>query len=466
MRTATAPASLAAPTPTPAAPAATSVEPHSPAPTASVSSDPSDLVMEELFTAIGNPDTGATSPAWTAFSDALRSADAARIRATAQVVLDHLADARTALSRVPPAMGSTNAVFSPPAPPWDMATEWGAMLVAVSDGVTAMRDGTIAGDPAAVTAGSTRMNNGLLDHFYPVRPVTMSDGRVVSVSGLRMIYRPDMAFDRRPDTIWSAGDHPLPGWIQVDFGTARTISAVRLLAYQDRAGQTEHRVTGWTATGAEVLLAEFRGSTHDGQWLTKTLAAPAPDIRYVRITTLRSPSSVAWREIELLPPGQSLPPLLAAPTPAPTAPVGRPSPTAGPIVENRLPSGWIIRASSATAAGPPAGAFDGVTATTWNAGGFPVAWIEIDLGKNVALRSLRLLPAQTPSVAETVHRVYGRPDGSTAEVLLHEFRGVTTSGVWISTALDPATPVRYLRIETVTSPSWVSWSEIEIVPAT
>jgi hypothetical protein len=213
-----------------------------------------------------------------------------------------------------------------------------------------------------------------------------------------------------------------------------------------------------------VSLARFDGSTHDNQWLTQTLATPVQDIRYVRVATLSSPSMVAWREIELLSPGQSLPPLLAAPTPTLQSP--RPSPTAGPVVENRLPDGRIVRASSATTPGPPAGAFDGVTDTAWNSGGFPVAWIEIDLGKNVALGSIRLLPAQTPRVAETVHRVYGRADGKTAEVLLHEFRGVTSAGVWISSALNPAKPVRYLRIETVTSPSWVSWSEIEIIPAT
>ena len=456
------PVSLDASTPAPTSPSATSTESSSPAPTATTSSDPSDLVVNELVAAIGNPDTGSKSPAWTGFTDAVASADATRIRATAQVVLDHLANARAALSRVPPATGSSNAFFSPPAAPWDWATEWDAMLVAISEGVTAMRDGTIAGDPAAVAAGGTRMNNGLMDHFYPVRPWTLRDGPVVSVSGLRMIYPPEMAFDRRLATFWSAGDHPLPGWIQIDFGTARTISAVRLLVSQDRAGETEHRVTGWTATGTEVPLAEFRGNTHDGQWLTRTLATPAPDIRYVRVTTLSSPTIVAWREIEILSPGQSLPPLVADPTPHPPAP----TPTAGPIIENWLPDGRVVRASSATTPGPPAGAFDGAPDTAWNSGGFPVAWIEIDLGRNVALGSIRLLPAQTPGVAETVHRVYGRPDGKTAEVLLHEFRGVTSAGIWISSALDPALPVRYLRIETVTSPSWVSWSEIEIIPAT
>jgi len=447
-----------------ASPAAPAIASSSPTPTATASGDPSDRVTEELFMAIGNPDTGSTSPAWTDFTDALASADATRIRATAQVVLDHLANARTALSQVPPAMGSSDAVFSPPAPPWDWATEWDAMLAAIGEGVGAMRDGTLAGDPAAVTAGSIRMNNGLLDHFYPVRSVTMSDGPVVSVSGLRMIYRPEMAFDRRLYTIWSAGNHPLPGWIQIDFGTARTISAVRLLTYQDQAGETEHRVTGWTAAGTEVPLAQFHGSTHDEQWLTQTLASPVPDIRYVRITTLSSPSMVAWREIELLSPGQSLPPLLAAPTPpAPTPPVSTPTP--GPVVEDRLPDGRIVRASSAYPNAPPAGAFDGVLDTGWGSGTFPVAWIEIDLGKNVALGSLRLLPAQSPSPASTVHRVYGRLDGTTAEVLLHEFRGITEDRLWISTALDPAKPVRYLRIETVTSPSWVGWFEIEIIPA-
>jgi len=164
-------------------------------------------------------------------------------------------------------------------------------------------------------------------------------------------------------------------------------------------GESVHRVSGGASHGTEIVLAEFRGSTRDGEWLTQTSVAPVSRIRYVRATTLESRSIAAWPEIQVLAPGATPSPLAAGPrcaaTPAPTHPVG-------PVVENGLDDGREVRAPSATAAGPPSGAFDGLVDTSSNAGWFPPAWIEVDLGKE-----------------------------------------------------NPAT---------VTSPSWVSWSEIVSAP--
>lgn len=454
--------------PTATAPVAPSVTPFTspdsadPAPTPTTAPDPEDLVMEQLFLAIGNPDTGSESEAWTAFNQTLKDAiggggDEARIRAAAGVVLDHLAAARAALATA--SARPTTPVVPPPTPPlmpWDWTREWDAMLTAITDGVVTMRDGGIAGDVNMISAGSTRMNNALLDHFYPPKVWTSPDGRVFYASGIRLSNPPGNAFDRQADTFWSAGERPLPGWIEVDLGAPRTIEGVRLLTSQDVAGPTVHQVSGRTADGKEVILAEFKGTTADDQWLEQTLATPQADIRYVRVTTSVSPTLVAWREIEILSPDLPLPSMAVVPTP-------QPRPSAVPV-ESRLADGRIIRASGATPAGPPSRAFDGLPDTGWNAGTFPIAWIEIDFGHPVVPTAIQLTAAQSPR-GRTVHNVYGRAEGQTTEQLLHTFDGITDGGARLAADLASSGPIRYLRIETTTSPSWVAWFEIEVSTA-
>jgi hypothetical protein len=419
--------------------------------------------MEPLFLAIGNPDTGSASEAWTAFNETLKAAvagrkDEARIRATAKVVLDYLETARAALAAASPA--PTARVVPAPSPPpvqWDWKQEWGAMLAAISDGVVAMREGGLAGDMNAIALGSSRMNNALLDHFYPAEAWTMPDGRVVYASGTRLSDPPGRAFDRQTNSLWTAGDRPLPQWIEMDLGRPITIRGVRLLTSQAAAGVTSHRVTGRTADGRDIVLAQFEGTTADNQWLDKTLAKPLDGIRYVRVTTVTSPGLAAWREIEIVSPDLRLPTMIAMMTP-------QPAPIAAPV-EARLADGRVIRASSATPAGGPAGPFDGNTDTTWNSGGFPVAWIEIDFGKPVTPTSLRLMASQLPNTGHTTHTVYGRAEGQTKEEVLYAFDGTTNNGEWMSWPLGKTRPIRYLRIETTSSPSWVSWSEIVVATA-
>jgi hypothetical protein len=446
-------------------PTASSVAPSTPLPVPTPSAgpvDPESLVMEQLFLAIGNPDTGSTSEAWTAFNGTLKAAvggqkDEARIRATAKVVLDYLEAAQSALNAASPApTAQVVPAPTPPLVPWDWKQEWGAMLAAIGEGVVAMRDGGLVGDANAIALGSSHMNNALLDHFYPPNTWTMPDGRTFYASGTRLSDPPGQAFDRRVESSWSAGDRPLPQWIEADLGRPTTIEGVRLLTSQPIDGATSHRVTGRTADGKEIVLAEFDGTTADNQWLAKTMAKPVADIRYVRVTTATSPFLAAWREIEILSPDLPLPTMIAMLTPPPM-------PSAVPV-ESRLTDGRVIRASSATPAGPPAGPFDGDLDTTWNSGGFPVAWIEIDFGKPVTPKTIRLMASQLPNTGHTVHTVYGRAKGKGKgkEVILYKFDGTTNNGEWMSWPLAKSGPIRYLRIETTSSPSWVSWIEIEV----
>lgn len=118
--------------------------------------------------------------------------------------------------------------------------------------------------------------------------------------------------------------------------------------------------------------------------------------------------------------------------------------------------------ASASGDGPSANAVDGLLANSWGAGGYPPQWIDIDLGGVVSVGRVRLFVNQFPD-GTTIHRVYGRPSTADPWVLLHEFNGHTVDDQVLEHQPGSAwTNVRYLRVETYASPSWVSWKEIEV----
>jgi len=127
----------------------------------------------------------------------------------------------------------------------------------------------------------------------------------------------------------------------------------------------------------------------------------------------------------------------------------------GREITRRSPTGASRSQPGATSAM----AVDGGNGTVWNAGDFSPQWIEIDLRASLTITRLRLVTAQTPP-GLTTHRVYGR--GSSGDTrLLHEFSGYTTDGEVLEYAPStPWTDVRFIRVETVASPSWVAWREI------
>ncbi len=119
-------------------------------------------------------------------------------------------------------------------------------------------------------------------------------------------------------------------------------------------------------------------------------------------------------------------------------------------------------ASSAYGANAPTQAIDGNEATAWIASGGPTQWIELDLGAATSVRKLRLKVNQSPDGA-TTHQLSG---GTTPGALspLATLTGTTQHGAWVEATFAP-TSVRYVRIKTTSSPSWVAWSEVEVYGA-
>lgn len=119
----------------------------------------------------------------------------------------------------------------------------------------------------------------------------------------------------------------------------------------------------------------------------------------------------------------------------------------------------ITASSNAGSGYEPSKAVDGDPSTKWGAGGFPTKWILLDLGQQASVSQIRLLVDQIPN-GHTTHKVY---TGSTPEslTLQHTFDGNTSFWQVLELNLS-ANNVRYVKVETTDSPSWVSWAEIEV----
>lgn len=129
-----------------------------------------------------------------------------------------------------------------------------------------------------------------------------------------------------------------------------------------------------------------------------------------------------------------------------------------------LALGKSVRFSSQTGDQVGALAVDGDLGTLWNSGGFPRQWIEIDLSAEYNVREIRLTTSQYPE-GVTAHRVLGR--SATGE--FHEltiFEGNTVDGQTLTfMPAQPVQAIRFVRVETISSPSWVAWREIEVIDA-
>ena len=95
---------------------------------------------------------------------------------------------------------------------------------------------------------------------------------------------------------WVSGDMA-PQWIEIDLGSEKVVTGLRLWADQDPAGFTIHRILGGAFPGPTTELTRFEGVTSWGQMLEVT---GEWNVRYLRIETLESPSWVAWLEVEVI----------------------------------------------------------------------------------------------------------------------------------------------------------------------
>ncbi len=133
----------------------------------------------------------------------------------------------------------------------------------------------------------------------------------------------------------------------------------------------------------------------------------------------------------------------------------------GPV---NLALGAHVTASASIAGSEPGKAVDGDPDTIWSAGTGPPSWIAIDLGTKQPIASIRLTVSQYPD-GPTRHRVSCATTSGGARQTLATLARSTRDLDVLTVALDAPVSCRFLRIETLASPSWVAWREIEVFGA-
>lgn len=162
-----------------------------------------------------------------------------------------------------------------------------------------------------------------------------------------------------------------------------------------------------------------------------------------------------------VPTSTTLPTITRTPTASQTPTANR-TPTRSPTLpaSGNLAFKQAVQASASTQY-PATLAVDGNENTSWGAGDFPPQWIEVDLGAPATVTSFRLLVTQSPN-GSTIHRILVGSSASTL-VEIHRFEQATATGLWLTyTPQSPLSNIRFVRIETISSPSWVGWLEIEV----
>lgn len=98
---------------------------------------------------------------------------------------------------------------------------------------------------------------------------------------------------------WSAGDYP-PQWVEVVLDGPTTIQRVGMTIEQWPPGDTRHQVWAKFADGSQMLVAEFAGFTTVDMNLSHDLPIPLEGVTAVRFLTLKNPSWVGWKEVEVI----------------------------------------------------------------------------------------------------------------------------------------------------------------------
>jgi predicted amidohydrolase YtcJ len=126
----------------------------------------------------------------------------------------------------------------------------------------------------------------------------LSLNKPVRASAQTSTESPQNAVDGNSETIWNSGTDP-EQWIQIDLGTVATVTRIRLNISQYPNGETIHQIYAGPSSLNVNLIHEFSGSTSDNQVLEFTPNPPLSGIQFIKIVTTKSPSWVAWREIEV-----------------------------------------------------------------------------------------------------------------------------------------------------------------------
>jgi hypothetical protein len=253
-----------------------------------------------------------------------------------------------------------------------------------------------------------------------------------SATGYAVGTGPEFAFDYDPNTAWnseeSVSSNPS---LWAAFADPIRLTEMSVVIDQSPSGAASHMVSGVDFNGTwNNIWFPASNNFVDFQALSKTFSSTLPGFAQIVTSTQQDPGWVAWRSQEFRTTGTT-----------------------------RLYAYPFWATGSVT---PMEYVCDGSRSTAWNSGmgtGAGSVRIDMDLGSVQTLGEIQLVTDQSPSGA-TVHTIYGGPDMAHL-VELYTFSGNTVDNQTL-TVSGSFPNVRYLRVQTFVSPSWVAWREISV----
>jgi hypothetical protein len=104
-------------------------------------------------------------------------------------------------------------------------------------------------------------------------------------------------------------------------------------------------------------------------------------------------------------------------------------------------------------------AADGDACTIWNSGGMPPQTMDVDLEHPSLVSGMLLIPDMTPPEGDVLHVIERSDDGDTFLPVAIVKRHMIAGHAYGVTFPQKVT-TRYLRVSTMSSPSWVAWAEL------
>ncbi len=126
-----------------------------------------------------------------------------------------------------------------------------------------------------------------------------------------------------------------------------------------------------------------------------------------------------------------------------------------------LALGKQASASASYQGSTPDKAVDGDGDSVWSAGTGAPGWIRVDLGAAKQVSEVRLTVSQYPSGA-THHQVSCATSATGKRMVVGDLQGTTQDLEVLTVKLTTPVTCRFLRVDTLNSPSWVAWREIEV----
>jgi hypothetical protein len=130
-----------------------------------------------------------------------------------------------------------------------------------------------------------------------INPVLLSRGAPVTASASQGIAA--RVTDGSTNGGWNSGAHA-PQWVDISLPSPSIIHHLKMVVEQSPPGYTEHRITGTRSSGPAIVLGDLNTATvSGGEYVVLVGDGVGVGVQRVRVESVKSPSWIAWREIEV-----------------------------------------------------------------------------------------------------------------------------------------------------------------------